>query len=201
VVHKSHYRAPETSLDEDFCCLERRPLNGLHIYSGLPSSGAPRALRETSAEHPRENPFPTRARDNRIKDKDNKSFRRAHSVYDGIDLPYLLEELMVRYNVDFVRTPVNERCVFCNATYAGETKVKLTVDSYAVSNHVWLVDFYRANNVDFSEPKEGLLMIWSKKWRNAGLGDPKGAFVGLCAVTGDRGRNIIVIETNLEAIL
>jgi len=145
-------------------------------------------------------PF-TRARDNRIKDKDNKSFRRARSVYDGIDSPYLLEELMVKFNVDFVRTPVNERCVFCNATYAGETKVKLTVDTYAVSNHVWIVDFYRANNVDFSEPVEGLLMIWSKKWRNAGLGDPQGAFASLCAVRADGSRSIVAIETNLEARL
>jgi hypothetical protein len=171
------------------------------ILTAKLSSEAPRAIREISAEHPLGSPFSTRARDNRIKDKDNKSFRRARSVYDGIDSPYLLEELMVKYNVDFVRTPVNERCVFCNATYAGETKVKLTAESYAVSNHVWIVDFYRANNVDFSEPVEGLLMIWSKKWRNAGLGDPKLAFVGLCAVSADRGRNIVAIENNLEARL
>jgi len=143
----------------------------------------------------------TRARDNRIKDKDKKSFGRERSVYDGIDLPFLLEELMVRFDVDFVRTPVNERCVFCNATYAGETKVKLTVASYAVDNHVWVVDFYRANNIDFTEPKEGLLMIWSKKWRNAGLGDPERAFSGLCAVRADRARNVDVVKTNLEARL
>lgn len=143
----------------------------------------------------------TRARDNGIRDKDNKSFRRARDVYDGIDLPYLLEELMVRFCVGFVRTPVNERCVFCNATYAGETKVKLSVDSYAVRNHVWIVDFYRANNIDFSEPKEGLLMIWSKKWRNVGLGDPRTAFGGLCAVRADRARNIIAIEADVEAVL
>lgn len=146
-------------------------------------------------------PFFTRARDNRIRDKDNRSFRRATVLYDGIDLPYLLDELLVKCNVDFTRTPVDERCIFCNATYEGETKVKLTVDSYAVSNQVWIVDFYRANNVDFSEPKGGLLMIWSKKWRNAGLDDPRGAFAGLCAVSADRGRNIIAVETNLEARL
>jgi len=154
-----------------------------------------------SVSDPDPHPPLSRARDNRIRDKDNKSLRQARSVYDGIDSPYLLEELKVRYNVEFVRTPVNERCVFCNATYAGETKVKLTGKSYAVRNHVWIVDFYRANNIDFSEPVEGLLMIWSKKWRNAGLGDPKGAFVGLGAVRADRCRNIIAIETNLEARL
>lgn len=135
----------------------------------------------------------TRARD--------KSFRWTRPLYNSIDLPYLLEELLERYSAEFVRTPVNERCVLCNATYAGETKVKPTAESYAVSNHVWLVDFYRANNIDFSEPKKGLLMIWSKKWRNAGLGDPKAAFGGLCAVRADRARNIIAIEANLEARL
>ena len=154
-----------------------------------------------SVSDPTNSPPFSRARDNRIRDKDNKSFRRARSVYDGIELPYLLEELKVLYNVEFVRTPVNERCVFCNATYAGETKVRLTAKSYAVSNHVWIVDFYRANNIDFSKPVEGLLMIWSKKWRNVGLGDPQGAFAGLCAVSADKGRTIIAIETNLEARL
>lgn len=118
---------------------------------------------------------------------------------DGIDSPYLLGELKVRYGVSFDRTPVGERCVFRDARYAGETRVRLTVDGYAVSNHVWVVDFYRANNVDFSEPVEGLLLIWSKKWRNAGLGDPNGAFVGMCAVTADRKRNVTAIETNLGA--
>jgi hypothetical protein len=108
---------------------------------------------------------------------------------------------MVRLGANFARTPVNERCVFCNASYADETKVKLKAQGYSVSNHVWIVDFYRANNVDFSEPVEGLLMIWSKKWRNAGVGDPKAAFAGLCAVRADRGRNIVAIETNLEARL
>ena len=157
--------------------------------------------RMPSAFDPGRNPSLTRARDNRIKDKDNGTRRRTLGVYDGIDEPYMLEELLVRYGADFVRTPVNERCVFCNATYAGEAKVKLTAEGYAVKNHVWIVDFYRANNVDFSEPVEGLLMVWSKKWRNAGLGDPQGAFVGLCAVSADKGRTIIATETNLEARL
>ena len=112
--------------------------------SDTPSDEHPTVFRQTTdkSRHTLDD-FPmsaqhclSRARDNGIRDKDNKSFRRARSVYDGIELPYLLEELMVRYSVDFVRTPVNERCVFCNATYAGETKVKLAVESYAVSNHV-----------------------------------------------------------------
>jgi hypothetical protein len=150
---------------------KRRRQSGGNILtaqsSDTPSDEHPTTLRQFSdkSRHTLDD-FPmtaryclSRARDNGIRDKDNKSLRRARSVYDGIDLPYLLEELMVRYTVDFVRTPINERCVFCNATYAGETKVKLAVESYAVSNHVWFVDFYRANHVDFSEPVEGLLMI------------------------------------------
>jgi hypothetical protein len=164
----------------------------------------PLYYRTRTADAPQNNrtvPGPSRARDNRIRDKDNGTRRRTRDVYDGIEEPYLLDELEVRLGTDFVRTPVSERCVFCNATYAGETKVKLTAKGYAVKNHVWIVDFYRANNVDFSEPVEGLLMIWSKKWRNAGLGDPEGAFAGLCAVSADKGRNIIAIETNLEARL
>lgn len=140
-----------------------------------------------------------RARDNRIWDKDK--IRHARALYDGVDAPYLLEELLVRYSVEFARTPVNERCVFCNAVYLGETKVQLRVQGYAVDNRVWLVDFLRANNRDFSIAIEGLLMIWSKKWRNAGLGDPKTTLAGLCAVSADERRNIIATESNLEAVL
>jgi hypothetical protein len=137
-----------------------------------------------------------RARDNGIWDKDK--IRHARTLYDGIDALYLLEELFVRYSVAFARTPVNERCVFCNAVYLGETKVQLKVQGYAVNNHVWLVDFLRANNRDFSVPVDGLLMIWSKKWRNAGLGDSQTTLAGLCAVTADGRRNIIATECNLE---
>ena len=191
--YKRPYHAPQTGLAETTI----GPARGL-------SNGRPLYYRPPTAEVPQNNrtvPAPSRARDNRIKDKDNGTRRRTLDVYDGIDEPYLLEELMVRLGANFVRTPVNERSVFCNATYAGETKVKLTAEGYAVKNHVWMVDFYRANNVDFSEPVEGLLMIWSKKWRNVGLGDPQGAFAGLCAVSADKGRTIIAIETNLEARL
>ena len=122
-------------------------------------------------------------------------------MYDGIHVPYLLEEAEAKYDVLFSRTPVNERCVFCNAVYVGEAGIQLHKDSYAVSNHVWLVDFLRANNVDFSQPVPGLLMVWSKKWRNAGLGDPRTAFAGLCAINADKRRHILAIECRLEARL
>ena len=122
-------------------------------------------------------------------------------MYDGIDVPYLLEELLARYDVEFARTPVNERCVFCNAVYLDDAKIRLSVDGYAVANHVWLVDFYCANNVDFSEPVPGLLTVWCKKWRNVGLGDPRTAFVGLSAVVADRRRNIVAVENRLEVSL
>ena len=200
MVHKGPYHASETANTGTIFDYEKEPANASLCCSEAPAEVI-RAESVTDPVHIQTSSRPTRARDNGIKDKDNKSFRRASVLYDGIDLPYLLEELKVRYDLEFVRTPVNERCVFSNATYAGETKVKLTAESYAVSNHVWIVDFYRANNIDFSEPKEGLLMIWRKKWRNAGLGDPQGAFAGLCAVSADKGRNIIAIETNLEARL
>jgi len=144
---------------------------------------------------------PSRARDNRIRDKDNKSFRRTRPLDDGIDAPYLIEELLEKYSIEFTRTPVGERCVLTNAVYLGETKVQLHVKDYAVRNHVWLVDFLRANDKDFTHPVPGLLTIWWKKWRNAGLGDPETTLAGLCAVTADGGRNIVAVEANLEARL
>lgn len=159
---------------------------------------SPTIHRQFTHDEPTDNRHSTRARDNRIKDKDTKSFSRARDVYDGIDAPYLLEELLARYSVEFARTPVNERCVFCNAVYLGEAKILLKVDGYAVSNHVWLVDFLRANNVDYSKPLPGLLTIGCKKWRNEGLGDPRTTFSGISAVKTDRGRDILAIECKLE---
>jgi len=139
-----------------------------------------------------------RAHDKTINDNDR--VRKCRPLYDGIDAPFLEEELKVRYCVEFVRTPVSERCVFCNAVYLGETKIVNNKHGYSFLNHVWLVDFLRANNIDFDEPVPGLLLIPYKKWRNAGLpSNPKDAFVGLSAVKADRHRNIIAIESLLEA--
>lgn len=164
-----------------------------------PSVHHPLIRRKMPAEYPMVPVESTRARDVRIWDKDK--IRHEKTLYDGIEAPYLLEELLARYEVGFARTPVNERCVFCNAAYLGETMVKLRVHGYAVDNHVWLVDFLRANNRDFSKPVEGLLTIWCKKWRNVGLGEPRTALAGLCAVTADGRRNILAVECNLEARL
>ena len=138
------------------------------------------------------------AHDYTIYDND---YRKARPLYDGVDAPYLEEELKVRYSVEFARTPVNERLVFCNAVYLGETKIRNNKRGYAQLNHVWLVDFLRANNVNLDSPLHGLLLISSKRWRFGCLPDPKTAFIGLCAVTADKRRDIIAIETNLEAKL
>ena len=122
-------------------------------------------------------------------------------MYDGLDVPYLLEELLCKYDVEFARTPRNERCVFCNPVYLDETEIQLRQGGYAVSNHVWLVDFLRANNIDYSDPVPGILTIWSRKWRNAGLDDPRTAFAGLCAINADMRRSILAIECNIEVSL
>jgi len=141
-----------------------------------------------------------RAHDNTITDNDKA--RKCRPLYDGIDAPFIEEELKVRYLVEFVRTPVGERCVFCNAVYLGETKIVNNKHGYTFLNHVWLVDFLRANNIDFDDPVPGLLLIPSKKWRNAGLpSNPKDVFVGLSAVKADRHRNIIAIESRLELVI
>lgn len=144
-------------------------------------------------------PQSTLAHDYAINDND---YRRTPSLHDGIDCPYLEEELKVRYSVEFARTPVNERLVFCNAVYLGETKIRNNKRGYAQLNHVWLVDFLRANNVNLDSPLYGLLLISSKRWRFGCLpDDPRTAFGGLCAVSADRRRDIIAIETGLEAQL
>ena len=150
--------------------------------------------------------FLTRARE---RDKDRR--RRARLLFGGIGRQsedWLVvgccfvgignARLLARYDVRFSRTPHNERCVFCNARYLGEAKIGLPGVKYTVRNHVWLVDFLRANNIDYSEPLPGLLTIWSVKWHNAGLGDPGTAFAGLCAINADRRRSILAIECKLE---
>ena len=149
--------------------------------------------------HPMIDPSSTRARDNGIKDEDTRHELRIW--YDGIEWPYMLEQLMSDYDVGFARTPCNERCVFCHAKYLGEARIGLPGVKYSVLNHVWRVDFLCAGNSDFSEPLPGLLTIWSKKWRNAGLGDPRTAFAGPCAIHADKRRNIVFVDYNPRASL
>lgn len=141
----------------------------------------------------------TRAGDKGIRIKDTRHELRIW--YDGIEWPYMLDELMAECRVSFARTPVNERCVFRNAKYLGEARIGISGVKYAIVNHVWRVDFLRANNTDFAESVEGLLTIWCRKWRNEGLGDPRTAFAGLCAVNADKRRNIVAVECNLEVSL
>ena len=138
------------------------------------------------------------AHDYTINDND---YRRPRPLDDGVDAPYLEEELKVRYTVEFVRTPVNERIVFSNATYLGETKIRNYKRGYAQLNHVWLVDYHRVNHVNLDSSLHGLLLISSKRWRFGCLPDPSKAFVGLCAVRADKRRDIIAIETRLEDAL
>lgn len=139
--------------------------------------------------------------DNTIMMNDNRTIKRYRPTDDGIDVPYSEQELQVRYDVTFSRVPVNERCVFCNAAYLGDTDIKHNNGNYVLRYHVWYVDFLRANNINFTNPVEGLLLIGTKRWRNTGLTNPKVAFSGLCAVKADKGREVVAVETNLEARL
>ena len=132
---------------------------------------------------------------------DDKTMKRYIPLNDGIEAPYLEDELKVRYDVEFVRVPVSERCVFCNTTYLDATKIKHYKGGYVLEYHVWFVDFLRAANVNYNRPVKGLLLIETKRWRYAGLPDCKSVFKGLCAVRADKHREIAAIETDLEGMI
>ena len=98
-----------------------RPTNGPSPLHREASDARPRCVEDASNNHPMIDPSLTRARDKGIKDKDKR--RDVRTLYDGLDVPYLLEELLCKYDVEFARTPRNERCVFCNPVYLDETEI------------------------------------------------------------------------------
>lgn len=116
---------------------------------------------------------------------------------DGIELPYLEEELMTRYRVDFLRTPCNGRLVFKNPKYLGEARIVNGKFGYAYRAHLWLVEYVTIGCFDFEEPLRGIMQITAKRWRNAGLPDPQTAFEGLSSVTANKHRQIVQTESRI----
>ena len=149
-----------------------------------------------SAPDPCRNPSLTRAHDN-----DNDYDSDDSLVDDGIDLPYLEEELLVRYKVEYIRTPVNETCVFQDAEYKGVHRVRNLKFKYGYRAHIWRVDFVIVDGKEHDEPVPGLLQITVKRWRSAGLGDPRHALSGICMVRADKKRRIQWVKTRPGAVL
>lgn len=137
------------------------------------------------------------AHDKTINDNDYDS----ELVDDGIDLPYLEEELLVKYKVEYIRTPVNETCVFQDAGYKGVHRIKNVKHGYGYRAHVWHVGFLIVDLTEFDEPLPGLLQITEKRWRKAGLSDPRTALAGICHIKADRKRNIKELRTKPGATL
>lgn len=122
-------------------------------------------------------------------------------VDDGIDAPYLEEELLGRYKVEYIRTPVNETCVFQDAEYKGVHRVRNLRFRYGYRAHIWRVHFLTVDGTEYDEPVPGLLQITVKRWRSAGLGDPRHALSGICTIKADKKRQIRWVKTRPGAVL
>ena len=109
-------------------------------------------------------------------------------------------ELKERFDIDFARTPHNERIIFFGARYVGIVKVRNEKYNCNYEMHVWLVYFDRANHTDFEKPVKGLLMIRAKHWRNAGYPEPSTVFQGRCTIIADNKRQILSIEGNRDKL-
>jgi len=131
----------------------------------------------------------------RAHDYDNDYDSDSELVDDGIDLPYLEEELLVKYKVEYVRTPVNETCVLQDAEYKGVHRVRNLKFRYGYRAHIWRVNFVIVDGREHDEPVPGLLQITVKRWRSAGLGDPRYALSGVCTIRADRKRGIKWVKT------
>ena len=137
----------------------------------------------------------------RAHDNDNDYYSDDSIVDEGIDLPYLEEELLVKYKVEYIRTPVNETCVLQNAEYKGVHRVRNLKFKYGYRAHIWRVDFVIVDGKEHDEPVPGLLQITVKRWRSAGLGDPRHALSGICTIKADKKRHIKWVKTKAGAVL
>jgi len=137
----------------------------------------------------------------RAHDYDNDYDSDSELVDDGIDLPYLEEELLVKYKVEYIRTPVNETCVLQDAEYKGVHRIQNLTFKYGYRAHIWRVNFVTVDGREHDEPVPGLLQVTVKRWRNAGLGDPRRALSGICTVRADRTRRIKWVKTRPGAVL
>ena len=145
--------------------------------------------------------------DNRCASSDNTAARpcvnrpepASPPLDDGVDAAYLEEELKEKYRVEFLRTPRNERTLFKNARYLGETRVVNGKFGYAYRTHLWLVEYVSIGSIDFDTPLPGIMQITTKRWRSADLPDPRSAFQGLSSVTANKHAQIVQIESCLGA--
>jgi len=167
-----------------------------------------------SKDHQIDKPSLTRAHDNTIDDKryrygnetraetrpeTDRNATASRPLDDGIDAPYVEEELKVRYEVEFIHTPCNERAVFKNAKYIGETRIVNGKFGYAYRAHLWYVEYVTIGCFDFEMPLPAIMQITAKRWRNAELPHPRTAFEGTSSVTANNHRQIVQIESRLEA--
>ena len=137
----------------------------------------------------------------RAHDNDNDYDNDDCLVDDGIDAPYLEEELLVKYKVEYVRTPINETCVLQDAEYKGAHRIRNLKFKYGYRAHIWRVDFVVVDGREYDEPVPGLLQITVRRWRNAELGDPRNALNGVCTIRADKERRIKWVKTRPGAIL
>jgi len=153
-----------------------------------------------SCAHDSDNDYDNDSNDNDSIDSrinSDKNAKKLRPLDDGIGSPYIEEELKVRYEVEYVRTPCNETVVFKNARYLGSTRVKNYTRRYANKVHLWRVDFISVDNTDYDEPFAGLLQITDKRWRKRDLPSPGLAFVGTCEVVADKRYEVVSIRSNL----
>ena len=137
----------------------------------------------------------------RAHDYDNDYDSDSELVDDGIDLPYLEEELLVKYKVEYVRTPVNETCVLQDVEYKGVHRVQNLKFRYGYRAHIWRVNFVVVDGKEHDEPVPGLLQITVKRWRSAGLVDPRYTLGGVVTIRADKKRRIKWVKTRPGAVL
>jgi hypothetical protein len=115
-------------------------------------------------------------------------------IDDGIDYPYLEEELKVKYGMTFLRTPRDETVITDSAKYLGIHRIRNTKYDGEYKAHLWKVFFLRANGIDFETPIKGLLEIRVRVWENRGLPDPGTALSGKCIIVANARREIVELS-------
>ena len=107
---------------------------------------------------------------------------------------YTEESLREEFDVDFIRTPLDEYMIFDNPTYLGLYTVQNSRYDYVYKAHIWLVRFIRVNSIDFATPMKGLLQIRKNRWCYGHWPNPERAFKGRCSILADERKRILSVD-------
>lgn len=134
--------------------------------------------------------------------RDKASIEHIEQIIDTLEfIDFLTEEdLRLWCEVYSIRSPCNQRILFCSAFFVGRFCIHYG-DCDWWPKLVWYVRVLRADGAEPMPPCACLMTITEERFKRAGLNDPESAFPGLCLLIAKDDYEIDGYATNLEGIL